>query len=367
MGQQTIAGQFPTGVGPAYSQSLQSEAVTFADSGAYGGTLAWNVAGLPNRVTAPVNTSGETHGLIAENFGFTIPAAATIEGVIATVTRSGGFAVDGSTFADALIGLLPGGAFAGFNRGAVGAWPYTSAGNLPAAYGSPTDLWGVALTPAIINAANFGVVVQATFNNPSNKDTPNGFVQSVALQVYYTIPGIPGVILADASANGFASSQWTQGGVALYQIPAQPGLTTPWKIVGYSISFQGLIYTPTPSLPTYGLMGSIWGGLLFDTSVPPNQGGNPWMNPMPQFPANSGLVNKLWDGETDTPFPLIDPAVAMPPARFLTFTESLDVPVTMQSGEGVVFGLWLAPGLVQNLQILLANATYSLIYDDSQT
>jgi hypothetical protein len=366
MGQQTVAGQFPVGVGPALS--LQRAAVTFADSSAYGGTLAWDVMGLPNRVTVPVNTSGETHGLIAENFGFTIPAAAAIVGVIATVTRSGGFVHDGSTFTDALIGLLPGGAFAGFNRAAVGAWPYADVGDLPAAYGSPTDLWGVALTPAIVNAANFGVVVQATFYDPPTSiQSPRGYVQSVTLQVYYTIPGIPGVILADASANGFASSQWTQGGVALYQIPAQPGLTTPWKIVGYSISFQGLIYAPTPSLPTYGLMSSIWGGLLFDTSIPPNQGGNPWVNPMPQFPANSGLVNKLWDGETDTPFPLIDPAVAMPPARFLTFTESLDVPVTMQSGESVVFGLWLTPGLVQNLQILLANATYSLIYDDSQT
>jgi hypothetical protein len=357
MGQQTIAGQFPSGYGPGGSYLGSGIVATnYTDDAALGGTIAWVITATQASLTYP-SAAGTSHGLIANNFGFAIPAAATIVGVLASITRTAPVVDPVQTIYAELTGV--GGSA---NRGgAQGVWGVPGGESYPAS-GATNDLWGATITPAQVNSAAFGVEIQVKVaTSLSNAAT----VTSTRIAVYYTLPGIAGVILADASANNFQSSQWTEGGAVFYALPAQPTLVGPWQIISYAIAFQGLIYQPSTALASYGLLGSIWSGLLFNQITPPNQGGSPWQNPMPQFPAGSALIAKLWDGDGDTPFPYAQANVTMQPARFLTFSNSLPVPVTMQPGENLTIGLWLTPSLAQNVQLLIANATFEIIYDDT--
>jgi hypothetical protein len=357
MGQQTIAGQFPSGSGPSGSPLGSGITVTnYTDDAALGGTIPWIITANQATLTYP-SAAGTSHGLIANNFGFAIPATATIVGVLASIARTAPPAASVQTIYAELTGV--GGSA---NRGgAQGVWGIPASESYPAS-GATNDLWGATITPAQVNSAAFGVEIQVTVATSLNNAAT---VPSTRIAVYYTLPEIAGVILADASANNFQSSQWTEGGAVFYALPAQPTLIGPWQIISYAIAFQGLIYQPSAALASYGLLGSIWSGLLFNQITPPNQGSSPWQNPMPQFPAGSALIAKLWDGDEDTPFPYATANVTMQPGRFLTFSNSLPVPVTMQPGENLTIGLWLTPSLAQNAQLLIANATFEIIYDDT--
>lgn len=85
--------------------------------------------------------------LKVSNFGFNIPSNAVIEGVLVTIG-------DKFTFSqytgDATLVTNAG---AGQNKGGFIAVQDT--------YGGPTDLWGLALTPADVNHANFGFQISA--------------------------------------------------------------------------------------------------------------------------------------------------------------------------------------------------------------
>jgi hypothetical protein len=360
MGQQTISGQFPTSQGPSSQLSqIQYDHVATNDAALSGtATYPWNTGNYP--VTAgPVTANGiYTQGLIRNNFGFTIPAIATIVGIQASVTRSyTGAANSFATYYAALTGLT-----------AVQSKAYGSIiwSTIPTAeiYGGPLDMWGnTTITPAQVNSPTFGVEIGAfRINAPSNSTMQ---VWTSTCQVFYTLPGVNGIIIADASPDNFQTSQWTEGGALFYAVPAQPTLGGPWNIISYGIAFQGLTYQPNTGLASYGVLGSLWAGLLFNQITPPNIGASSWVNPMPQFPAGSALVSELWDGDTDTPFPFVNSAVVQQTARYLSYPVQLPVPVTMQPGENLSLALWLTPGLVQNAQLMIANATYEIVYDDS--
>jgi len=93
------------------------------------------------------------------NLGMNIPVANTICGVSVTINRQtfSLFALGASTVSDNSIRLIKGGSMVGTDHAATGvAWP-TSLGT--ATYGSSSDLWGTTLTPADVNASNFGVAI----------------------------------------------------------------------------------------------------------------------------------------------------------------------------------------------------------------
>jgi hypothetical protein len=146
------------------------------DAGA--GTLAW---GDPGNITADdgamaesVSDPGVTHylkGTMAGNL-FTVPAGATIDGVTLSVQRGNlGFDVVN----DSVVKLVK----------AVG----TDWGGVEAVvtYGGAADLWGVALTDADVNAANFGAVFAS--------DNHGGDVASVdymQITVHFTEAAVSG-------------------------------------------------------------------------------------------------------------------------------------------------------------------------------
>ncbi|MBL0357018.1 MAG: Ig-like domain-containing protein [Chitinophagaceae bacterium] len=121
-----------------------------------------------------------SEGLIATNFGFAIPAGATITGVQVTIGR---FGENTNTFTDNSVLLVVGGTTTGSNRALAGFWPTTET---PANYGTASDLWGTTLTPAQVNANNFGASLVVQSSNGNNRDAS---VDYITITISYTTPG----------------------------------------------------------------------------------------------------------------------------------------------------------------------------------
>lgn len=115
-----------------------------------------------------------------DNYGFTVPASATIKGIVVE-TRS---YRTGPDVTYSLIRLQNGGSYLGSNKAAsenhpVGVTIYDFA------WGSAVDLWGATLTPAIVNASTFGVDVQIS----SVGAAWNIYLDYARMTVYYEVPG----------------------------------------------------------------------------------------------------------------------------------------------------------------------------------
>lgn len=136
------------------------------------GTLTWsNTANAKTSnnqyATASVSllalASVNTEYLTAENFGFALPASATICGIQVDVE----YFASGITFLGVTLGsisdnsvkIIQGGVVTGTEHKNGAAWTGT---NTYTTYGSSADMWGVATwLPADINAAGFGVAISA--------------------------------------------------------------------------------------------------------------------------------------------------------------------------------------------------------------
>lgn len=113
-----------------------------------------------------------------------------------TVTNAGGSGTLASGFTytsvqDAVVKLVKGGSVVGSNYGLTSTeWPGSLAYQ---SYGGQADLWGTTLTPANVNANDFGFVLSV--------DCTTGSVAKVdhaLMRIYYTLPGLsdPGTFVA---------------------------------------------------------------------------------------------------------------------------------------------------------------------------
>jgi len=137
---------------------------TMADDNSVG-TTAWanpgNVASSNNTyANADPAYSAEyvpTHYLKCTNFGFAIPAGATIDGVTVSIERRD----DLAKTRDKVVSLVKGGGVSGDNKqNSVSFWT-DAISDETITYGGAADLWGLALTYSDVNASDFGVVLQA--------------------------------------------------------------------------------------------------------------------------------------------------------------------------------------------------------------
>lgn len=126
-----------------------------------------------------------SHYLKATNFGFSIPAGATIDGILVEIEKSlnqaptvNDYAVDNAVKivkSDTTIGTMN-------KADTTTYWPETDA---YASYGSSSDLWSETWTATDINDPDFGVVIQGKlFDDLDN--SPIGRVDHIRITVYYT-------------------------------------------------------------------------------------------------------------------------------------------------------------------------------------
>lgn len=123
-----------------------------------------------------------THYLKVTNFGFPVPTAATMLGVLAEVQRKALFGL----INDNSVKLVKGGVISGTDKATGAGWPTTEA---YASYGGSTDLWGLSLTPADINDSGFGIVVAS-----SQIVGDQAFIDFIRLTVYFELGSKPAAL-----------------------------------------------------------------------------------------------------------------------------------------------------------------------------
>lgn len=136
-----------------------------------------------NSTTASQKSGNTSQYLHASSFGFAIPAGATIDGIVARVQR---LASANSVITDHTIQLLNAGTRTGDNKADVVTTWTTAAVN--ADYGAASDLWGNALTPAIVNASTFGLAVRTS---ASGGGGTTASCDVIWLDVYYHTVAYP--------------------------------------------------------------------------------------------------------------------------------------------------------------------------------
>jgi Tfp pilus assembly protein PilX len=117
-----------------------------------GWTNSGNISANDNvKASTTVLPASQSADLNATNFGFSIPATATVTGVTVRVERNAGAS---SAVSDHTVQLLKNGVPVGNNKAVTGFW---GTGDTYRTYGSSTDAWGAALTGPDVNSSTFGL------------------------------------------------------------------------------------------------------------------------------------------------------------------------------------------------------------------
>lgn len=168
------------------------------------GTNAWSNPGnaaASDNSRATFTSTGSSNYLKATNFGFSIPAGATIDGIVVEVERSAnlsGTGGGGARIEDLIAKLVVGGTVSGTSKavgGSANRWPLT-ASEAYKTFGASNDLWGLTLSVSDVNASNFGFVLQATGNLQDGSEI--GSVDHIRMTVYYTPAGGAQPVLAQS-------------------------------------------------------------------------------------------------------------------------------------------------------------------------
>ena len=157
------------------------------------GTVAWtspgNVTVLDGNCASAFLGGGLTSNwLFAANFGFTIPANSTINGITVTWWKMGTTAF---ITVDAGVRIVKGGVIGSHDESSVTSWPYPSVS--PTTYGGASDLWGQTWTATDINSNSFGAAIAAISGGAAEVDY-------VTITVTYTV-GVGGPAMAATRAS----------------------------------------------------------------------------------------------------------------------------------------------------------------------
>lgn len=148
------------------------------------GEVDWNnLANVPacDGVYAGVSAGGgvQSHYLLAQDFGFSLPTPCTITGIEVWITRRD----TQEKYTDASVSLFLAGLAQGEDKADAGAmWPALED---TAVYGHSADTWGLALLQADVASPLFGVGVSGV-NNVGGSSVPG--VDCIQITVYYTAP-----------------------------------------------------------------------------------------------------------------------------------------------------------------------------------
>jgi hypothetical protein len=143
---------------------------TCADDAANGGNTTWTNpanAQASDNFTATATLSSpftiDTDYLKCTNFGFAVPAGATVNGITAEIERNS--STVSTRCQDENVKIVKAdGTIGATNKASASAWPASDA---YATYGSASDLWGETWDSTKINDTHFGVVLSAQFLDSS--------------------------------------------------------------------------------------------------------------------------------------------------------------------------------------------------------
>lgn len=151
------------------STSFTSPTSAVNDNGI--GTTAWTINSVTDCV-CPVDKTTSNY-LEMTTYGFSIPTAASVSGIEATIT-CGGLATTLN------VQLLKAGSLAGTAKSAS---PLTST-----TFGDSSDLWGATWSEAEVEASGFGISIWAVGGSNGNTVTVTG----ATIRIHYTTGGPSG-------------------------------------------------------------------------------------------------------------------------------------------------------------------------------
>lgn len=189
------------------STGPNSPGTTADDSGV--GTVTWtdhaNITSSNNGYATAVIPAVDTitHYLKATNFGFSIPAGATIDGVVVEWERKDAD-LGGANAKDNAIRIVKGGTIGATDKSSASTWPASDA---YASYGSSSDLWGETLTESDIESSTFGAALSA--RNVVTSSSSNPYVDHVRITVYYTeaTVSVGGTVYTDEGSTNIGANK----------------------------------------------------------------------------------------------------------------------------------------------------------------
>lgn len=151
-----------------------------------GGSVAWtnptNILTSNNsNATVTMGQGISSQFLVGNNFGFSIPTNATVDGVIVRIESSYATATPLTKTSY----LWNGNSTTVDNKIGTAKSPAPAASESIISYGSSTDVWGATLNPTIVNSANFGFA-QTYSGAIGSGSTMN--VDNITIQIFYTVP-----------------------------------------------------------------------------------------------------------------------------------------------------------------------------------
>lgn len=155
-----------------------------ASTGAWAGGIAW---ALPENVTAEDNSyasvsltnTASSILLKCQNFGFSVPSNSTIDGIVVTI-RAKANSASKIRFEDIVL-LDAAGATGGQDKAALTLINSTS--EKAYGFGAADDTWNISPTVAMVNDADFGVVIRLL---NIYIGTYTASIDSVTATIYYT-------------------------------------------------------------------------------------------------------------------------------------------------------------------------------------
>jgi len=144
------------------------------------------------------NTFYYSNYLKVSNFGFSIPAGSTINGVVVGVEVNDSTYGSGDGFeqSDDIAKLVVGGSVVGDNKSLGTNFGYPDHYR---SYGSSSDVWGNSLTPDIINSSDFGFAVSAKSKVYGTRTREDTNIDYITITVYYTEGGTTYTLTASAT------------------------------------------------------------------------------------------------------------------------------------------------------------------------
>jgi hypothetical protein len=123
--------------------------------------------------------------LKASNFAFNIPATAHIVGIMVSIERQAQYSEANTHTRDYQVSIVKAdGSIGSANKADTSTnWPTSDAYKN---YGGATDLWDETWTPADINDADFGAVLETRFYSYNSPGAPDAQVDHISITVYYT-------------------------------------------------------------------------------------------------------------------------------------------------------------------------------------
>lgn len=134
--------------------------------------------------SSAITLGDTTQRLMVTDFSFTIPPTASICGVEVTFEHSATGTLH--SVSDNAIRLIKGGVVLGDNKAKSAVWSST---DTEVAYGDSTDTWGITLSPADINASDFGVAIAVDLSGVSV--LPTARIDQVNIKVNYSASVLP--------------------------------------------------------------------------------------------------------------------------------------------------------------------------------